>query len=45
MDTGAQPGRTFLRPDAQGRAFYLEIRDANAVAEHMPGDLFPGGRG
>ena len=34
-----KPGQTFLRPDAAGRAFYLEIRDAAALAEAMLADL------
>ncbi len=37
-----KPGQTFLRPDAAGRAFYLEIRDRAALAEAMLADLFPG---
>ena len=42
VDTGDFPGRTFLRPDAAGKSFYLEIRDADAVARSMLDDLFPG---
>ena len=42
VDTGAHPGQTFLRPDANGRLSYLEIRDADAVARSMLNDLFPG---
>ncbi len=41
VDTGDFPGRTFLRPDPAGKSFYLEIRDADAVARSMLDDLFP----
>ncbi len=42
VDVGEFPGRTFLRPDAAGRCFSLEIRDPAALAEAMLQDLFPG---
>lgn len=37
-----KPGQTFLRPDGEGKCFYLEIRDPASLAEAMLADLFPG---
>ena len=37
-----KPGQTFLRPDGEGKCFYLEIKDPSSLAEAMLSDLFPG---
>ena len=41
VDTGEYPGRTFLRPDSNGKFFYLEIKDTSDLDRAMLHDLFP----
>ena len=41
VDTGEFPGRTFLRPNGDGRYSFIEIRDVDKLAEAMLEDMFP----
>ena len=40
VNTTDKPGRTFLRPDPKGKFFYIDIIDADELAESMLDDLF-----
>ncbi len=41
VDTGEFPGRTFLRPNENGRYHYIDIKDVDRLAEAMLEDMFP----
>ena len=41
VDVGEHPGRTFLRPDANGGFCYLEIKDGPGLEKAMLDDLYP----
>ena len=40
VNTADKPGQTFLRPSPEGKYFYLEIKDTEALAEAMLNDLY-----
>jgi purine nucleosidase len=41
VDTGEFRGRTFLRPNENGRFFYIDIKDTDRLAQAMLKDMFP----
>ena len=41
VDTGEFRGRTFLRPNENGRFYYIDIKDTDELARVMLDDMFP----